>query len=72
MSSLLGLLGLILILLPFLIFKNHGFLTLIMLCIGFVLIGFAKGNNMYYMAKKESPGDDLIADIIQWVKNKLK
>ena len=43
-----------------------------MLCIGFVLIGFAKGNNMYYMAKKESPGDDLIADIIKWVKNKLK
>jgi hypothetical protein len=43
MSSLLGFLGIILIFLPFLIFKNHGFLTLIMLCIGFVLIGLAKG-----------------------------
>lgn len=72
MSSLLGFLGIILIFLPFLIFKNHGFLTLIMLCIGFVLIGLAKGNNMYYMAKKESPGDELIADIIKWIKNRLK
>jgi hypothetical protein len=71
MSSLLGFLGIILIFLPFLIFKNHGFLTLIALhrvCFNWV----GQGNNMYYMAKKESPGDELITDIIKWIKNRLK
>lgn len=71
MSSLIGLLGIAIIFLPFFIFEKFEILHLMMICIGFVFLGIARANNISVLSSQEPVGDELIRDFLKWVKNKL-
>ncbi len=68
LSDLIGLIGIALVLLPWLLLDKPGIGALFTTCVGMVCAGISRADSLSSMLGKGNAGDEFLRDVWRWVR----